>query len=270
VTDKVISYIKKLAWAFFNGLPPQPLIYQRRPKGATTASSTLVIMIDYDKFSARTLKTIGRTTYRCGREGLKYVLDYCQSIGLDYVDVITTDGMAAPNVYTDQVNRTVILRNGGSDIAALESLSELITRYTSLIVVNSSVNVEDARNINIIHREIDKCEAAHFVIGCNGNSHISPRLPLSPARTPHVITNFFAAPAHDVLATLGHARKLGLYSRVQGFANKFFAIRYFEIMLSRNAVFNGGVLVLLKNGKVAYYRHRSDNWPQADSRLIAR
>lgn len=267
---KFLNIANKLAWAFFNRFPPKPAQYEKRGSPSSGDASTLVIAIDYDKFFHRKTKTVGATTYPCGRDGLDHVLSYCKNQDIDYLDVITTDDESSRNFYDGQTNLTVHIRNGGSDIAALEALSKVIRRYSFVMVINSSANVTDAHKIDVMHRELAKDPAGHFVIGCNGNSRISPRLPLSPARTPHVITNFFAAPAQDVLSTLAHAQRLRLYASARGFANKYFAIRYFEILLSRNALSNEGVLVLLKDNDVVRYREPKDHWPKGDSRLISR
>ena len=268
---KIVQFIEKLAWALFNVLPPSAVRYQKRESVfQKKGPSTLVVTIDYDKFQKRKNKTVGKTTYSCGKEGLEHVLAYCQAQKLDYIDVITTDDQGAPSSYDGEANRTICIRNGGSDIAALEAISATVSRYEFLIVVNSSASVIDAQNFHLVYREMLNNKSGHFVIGCNGNSRISPRLPISPAVTPHIITNFFACRTSDVLQTLDHARELSLYSLVKGFANKYFAIRYFEILLSRNAVFNGGTLIMLKDHDVKRYRQTNDVWPRVDSRLLPR
>lgn len=266
--NKIKPLVGKIAWAVFNIFSPRSICYNTRKYIDIPPSSVLVIVIDYDRFSSRTTKTVGKTTYQCGREGLNYVVDYCRSENIDYIDIVTTDREDAASVYNGPVNKTVYIRNGGSDIAALQALSSLIGQYSFVLVVNSSANVNDAKKISLVHRQISLRSVQHFVIGCNGNSRISPRLPLAPIRTPHVITNLFACPALDLLETLNHASELALYPFVRGFASKYFAIRYFEIMLSRNATYNGGELVLLKGEcEKIIYRGPTDEWPRKDSRL---
>lgn len=260
----------KLAWALFNTLPPKAIQYEKVPSLGEAPRSTLVVMIDYDKFSERKTKALGRVTYPCGKEGLEHVLAECKSRNLEYINVITTDDEHAPRIYGGCANQTIRIRNGGSDIAALEAITAMIARYKFVIVINSSANVKDAKNFHLLHDELVRVNVEHFVIGFNGNSRISPRLPLTPALTPHVTTNFFACPAAHVLETLQHARRIALYQLSNGFANKYFAIRYFETLLSLNAISNGGTLGLLRGDGCLYYHRSKDRWPRADSRLTLR
>ena len=259
--------LKKVLWATLNTFPPKAIRYKKALTACISDSTVLVILIDYDKFSDRTRKVVKSQSYHCGREGLKIIENYCVAVGIDCLNVITTDDPTSVSSSISDGNLRR-LNNRGTDIAALADLSKLIENYTNVIVANSSLNVNEADLISRMHMELENYSSGqHFVIGCNGNSRLSPRLPLIGGRSPHVITNFFACPAADLISTLSVGGRSFLARFAGGYGNKYVAIRYFEILLSRNALRNRGDLVLLKNGRVRRYRDSQSDWPRKDSRF---
>lgn len=265
--SKIPNIIEKLLWAIFNVVAPRHVRYVARTD-SNHALKLLVITIEYDKFAERTIKVVNNMQYPCGRPGIDNIVRFCKERDVDYLSVITTDENYGVDTYSDDVCRTVLLSNGGTDIAALYSLRFLIKKYTHVIVANSSHNSDDSRDIDSLFNEvIINAKTPHFVIGFNGNSRMSPKLPIFAANCEHIITNIFACPTGDLLHTLESGRSHRFYHALGGFSNKFFAIRYFEILLSRNSLLNGGKLILLKDGRRTLPVDGHARWPARDSRF---
>lgn len=265
--SKILNNIARLLWATFNTVAPRHVQYVPRPD-ANHALKILVITIEYDKFADRTIKVVNNRRYPCGRPGIDNIVKFCMERSVDYLNVITTDESYGVDTYSGDVNRTVMLSNGGTDIAALYSLRLLLKKYTHVIVANSSHNSDDSQDIDSLFNEVVfNAKTLHFVIGFNGNSRMSPKLPIFGAKCEHVITNIFACPTEDLLHTLEYGKSHRFYAALGGFSNKFFAIRYFEILLSRNSLINGGELILLKDGRRTSSADVHARWPARDSRF---
>lgn len=265
---KIKEITLKILWAMFNLLPPRPIFYPKRDVRELSCNGrTLVVLIDYDGFAGRLIKTVNSKSYDCGRPGLDHVVSYCRAANLDYVDVLTTDSSTVESVKIE-VNQAYLLKNGGTDVAALFKLRDFILQYNNIVVVNSSLNSNDASLIREVHLEANSLPiGSHYVIGCNGNSRLSPRLPLFSSRSPHVITNFFSCPSLDAVHTLEYAMSLNYAERLGGYSNKYFAIRYFEVLLSLNAIKNNGKIILLKDGVKKCFTSDGGWWPKRDSRF---
>jgi hypothetical protein len=258
-----------ILWAAYNSIAPKYVQY-RRPVEFENGSKPriLVLLIDYDKFSNRTTKVVNGMSYPCGRAGLDTILRFCEMHEVDFINVVTTDGSDGVAEYAGPANRTITVKNGGTDIAALVTLKTFIRNYSHVIVANSSLNSEDANRIGSLYSDLLNClKYRHFVIGCNGNSRISPRFPIFGATCQHIITNFFACPSADLVDTVDYGVSHPAASIFGGYSNKFFAIRYFEILLSRNAIKNNGMLILLKEGSSTSFPGGATGWPKKDSRF---
>lgn len=278
---KVVSYYTlKLMWAMFNFLNSHLNFINLSDKYTFDAvdesafcdsNKMLVILIDYEGFKNRTEKVLTSSiSYKCGREGLESLKDDLIIMGCDYLDLITVD---RDNCIEPKLNCTCYVENKGTDIALLDSVSNIIKKYENVFVVNSSSSVADMKKVNfdLINLIISKCKDDEFVIGFNGNSKISPRLPLTRNVYPHIITNSFVCKSKTLLRQLDYANKMkkGRSLLKFCFSNKYFCISFFEIGLSVGVIQRGGGLYLLSEGNDAspgYLRH-SDSWPCKDSRL---
>lgn len=262
-----MMYKNKTLWAILNILKPKALVY-KDTINKEESEKKIVVLIDYEKFINRTTKIIKNYSYACGRDGINQILSYCKNNSIPYIDIITTDSEI--EIKTDSVilNDKNIINNYGTDIAALRFLIPILKKYNNVIVINSSLNVKDAHLIDAVLKEVSAQNSGeHFVIGVNGNSRLSPTLPFLGAHAPHIITNFFAAPSADIIETIESesSNKISKYS--EGYSNKYFAIRYFEIKLSLNAIKNNGILILLKDGKKIIYNKDNKEWPSRDTRF---
>lgn len=279
---KVLSdYIFKLMWASFNFLNSyfkfvnlsdiSPFYCVIDESVICDSNKILVLLIDYEGFKNRTEKVLTSSiSYTCGREGLESLKDELIVRNYDYLDLITVDN---GNCLEPRLNCTCYVKNNGTDIALLDSVSDIIKKYENVFVVNSSSSVEDMKTVNfdLINSIISKSKGDEFVIGFNGNSKISPRLPLTRNIYPHIITNSFVCKSKTLLRQLDYANEKKKERNLLKFcfSNKYFCISFFEIGLSVGVTQRGGGLYLLSEGaddKYGYLKY-SDLWPREDSRL---
>jgi hypothetical protein len=114
---------------------------------------------------------------------------------------------------------------------------------------------------NIFESNINK---SSFVIGLNGNSKPSPALPWLCRKYPHITSNFVCARVADVKSVLDIGVNSFLYSISGGYGNKYFAIRYFETLLSAYVLKKGGYLIAVGEPTRTF---PNDEWFTKDSRL---
>lgn len=278
---KIVSnYMFKLMWASFNFLNSYVKFVKLYDKshldGIEVGSDIcdqnkiLVLLIDYEGFKNRKEKALTSSiSYKCGREGLESLKNDLIKRNYDYLDLITVDD---GNCLVPKLNSTSYVENKGTDIALLDSVSYILKKYENVFVVNSSSSVDDVKKVNfeLINLIIAKSKGNEFVIGFNGNSRISPRLPLTRNVYPHIITNSFFCKSRTLLNQLDYANKMKNEKNLLKFcfSNKYFCISFFEIGLSLGVIQRGGRLYLLSEGSdgIGYIKD-SDSWPREDSRL---
>lgn len=270
---KLICAEKTILWKIFmsiiNLIPPK--IIDEKPKNTLVnkiEKDILVILIDYDKFRDRDIKDLGKAKYKCGIKGLDFVSNYCKSKGQDYIRIETTDDFL--RVCSDiQLNQSNVILNSGTDISVLMELKQFIGGYKKIVVINSSCSINDANNFEFFIKKTEGIQQTNFVIGFNGNSRISPMLPIKLKKYPHVITNYFATSRSILLDTLEN-NSGRFISRIFGinFNDKLFCIRYFETYISTLAIKRGGDILLLKENNELSYGRENNKWPIIDSRIL--
>lgn len=269
--------MEKIKWALFNTLNNIFNFYTKSEEVDASCkireNKIIFIFIDYDLFSNRKNKVLNRKcSYACGRDGLEFVKNEIIKIGVDFIDVITTDS----NVIDESVgiNSTVNIRNFGSDISVLNNMLIFneISKYEYAFIINSSASSEELKSVNWSHllKVTSELENKNFIIGFNANSRISPQIPYLSGNHPHIITNAFMCKTEVLLSQIKYMRRLSNDFLNFKFNNKFFCIAFFEIGLSKSILYGGGDLYLYnyKDKSIISYAKDKKKWPNRDSRLI--
>lgn len=225
---------------------------------------SICVIVEYEGFVGRDIKDVGGVRYKCGKDSIKLVQEKCELNNIPVLKIITTDNkfLASKNV---DMKQNFYIRNRGTDIAALEDVIEQISGYQRVIFCNSSAPFEQlTKYLDDFFLEIGNSDNLPRLIGLNGNSRPSPALPFFHAKFPHIISNFIYADVSDIKNVLEIGKKSFLYKFVGGYGNKYFAIRYFELLLSAYVIKKGGKLCCIHE-KVSYYP--SGKWFDEDSRI---
>ena len=229
-----------------------------------TSGKVICVIVEYDKFLDRDIKEVGGVRYTCGKASTQLVKTKCALNKIPVLQVMTTDNQSLCSESEDVTER-IFIRNRGTDIAALEDIIEKISGYQSVIFCNSSAPFQQIEKyIDSFLAEIKNDESVPKVIGLNGNSRPSPALSIFHTKFPHVITNFFYANITDVKDVLHIGKKSVFYKAFGGYGNKYFAVRYFEILLSTYVLKRGGKLACIY-GAVHYFPDQA--WFDQDSRI---
>jgi hypothetical protein len=253
---------QKILWAFINLKKVNSSCKINNYPGRK--SKLIAILIDYDEFKDRKFKNLKRgSKYPCGRDAIENVKLEIKKRNIDYVEMISSDN--SNNLHVE-LNKLNYVKNQGTDVAQIKLCNELIKKYKKVLVVNSSANSEDSKSVGLLidASEIVEDKQVNYIIGFNGNSMISPRLPLSPAITPHVTTNFFICDVGSAISTLKFKPHKLISHFSNGFASKSYAIRYFEILLSTLILKNNGNIYLLKGSAILDFK--KNKWPISDTR----
>lgn len=260
--DIINTMLKKIIYAFINTFPQKT----NNIKKITPFSSkeTIALLVDYDLFSTRTTKKVGSSSYACGLASLDIVQKYCTDNNIDYIRLVTTDlkEKAQKKIEINSLNHII---NLGTDISALMAAIDIIEEYENIIFINSSCAISDSEKIGLLNN----FKKSHpFIVGFNGNSRISPRSPISLFnKNPHIITNFFKASTKEVIEILKTKRSIYKIISPKLFGCKFYSIRFFETLLSKHIIKNGGDLFLINNKKIIKYTQSPEDWPSTDSRI---
>lgn len=256
----------KLLWAILNLKKPELGSINKIKLQGRARKKILFVAIDYEKFALRRTKKVKNITYECGVGSLKNTIEFCIAKKFDFIKIVAADDLSCK---TEDicVNEECRVLNGGTDIASLKKIEKILLDYETVIVVNSSCAYVDSLNIgallDVVVNETDK----PFVAGFNANSRISPRLPFSGEKYPHIITNIFAARSIEICEILRSEDVFKNKVLDSGFGNKYFAIRYFETLLSSWVLHKGGRLVLLGENNIVF-ESSNNNWPKKDTRLL--
>jgi O-antigen/teichoic acid export membrane protein len=268
LNDKAI--FKNFLMAFINLTSPKVFV-RFNDKVNRQGKSIVFILIDYDKFFERDFKSVGNIKYHCGQDTLNYTESFCLKNNIDYYRIITTDNKEKISTSIYRNARSYIL-NKGTDIAVLKDISAILSNYQNIAVINSSCAYEDIlelSNLYAIAKESYFSSCSPYILGFNANSKISPTFPKVRTRNPHIITNAFITKSSLVIETISHESKRKYLNTIfHGFNDKFYAIRFFEIYISKLILSteNGDLLVLLNNELISYKKN-SEKWPLMDSRL---
>lgn len=257
--------MQKLFWAVINTKKPNIPHINLTANSEARKNDLLFILIDYDKFANREFKQVGRIKYRCGRLSLNRIHEYCLKEKHDFIKVVTTDNHIDESI-KPKVNGTFYVFNEGTDVSALRKIRDTINQYESVIVANSSSALIDTNNIERLTKIAIQKRGQLYIAGFNANSRISPRLPFSRSKYPHIITNYFATGSRELLQVIASEEENKMFNRGYSFGNKYFSIRYFEVLLSALIVHNGGNLILLGENDLTFPADRKF-WPKEDSRL---
>lgn len=270
---KLIYGEKAFFWKIFmsivNLIPPRIIENNlKETVSKISVNDVLVILIDYDKFRNRDIKTLGKVQYRCGIQGLDFVAHYCKNKQQDYIRIETTDDKTrvCSEVLLNQNN---VILNRGTDISVLLELKQFIKKYNKIIVINSSSSLRDTDNFDFFLKKTKGIQQTNFVLGFNGNSRISPMIPFSKKIYPHIITNCFAT--SNLILLDGLENNTGrILSRIFGvnFNDKLFSIRYFETYISRLVIKRGGDIILFNDNVEISFGLEKDKWPRIDSRIL--
>ena len=262
---KIIENYKifhKIPWAFINLFKINPSI--NKNSLVADGKDLIAIIIDYDGYKNRKIKTLkwGKS-YPCGRSGLENAKLELKKRKISYIEMISKDNSG--NIHVE-LNKLNYVKNQGTDVSQLKLCCELMRGYKKVLVVNSSANSEDCKQIGSLIEASENIELnqKNYIVGFNGNSMISPRFPFAPAITPHVTTNFFICDVDSLICTLNYKPNKLIRYFSNGFASKSYSIRYFEILLSATILKNNGSIYLLIGKRILDFK--KSTWPISDTR----
>ncbi len=253
--------LEKLFWCFLNFFNHK---FEIKEKVEVKSSEGVIcIIVDYDAFSARDIKSVGGVRYKCGASSLDLVENKCVDYNIPILKVTTTDNESLIKVGGG--NDSLYILNRGTDIAALEDILHLIYNYKKVIFCNSSAPYSQiSKNIDIFLSGIDCNKDESILIGLNGNSRPSPAISFLHKKFPHLTSNFLCADVIDIKNVLEIGKNSFLYQCMGGYGNKYFAIRYFETLLSAYVLKKGGVLCCINGDTICF---PGDRWFKEDSRI---
>lgn len=236
-------------------------------KDTSKQKCTICVLIEYENFSGRDVKTVGDIEYTCGKAVLDLVASKCYSHKIPVFRVTTTDNAEDSHISDGDFLFEARIKNRGTDISALEDVIDNISDYQNVLFCNSSAPLEQVEKyIDNVFFEIQKKEWVPRIIGLNGNSRPSPALPFFHVKFPHIISNFFYANVQDIKNVLEIGKSSFHYEICGGYGNKYFAIRYFETLLSAYILKKGGHLCCIQ--EVSHY-FPNDKWFKKDSRVTS-
>lgn len=264
---KISNFMEKLKFAIINLKKPSLSSIETLEVNADTVNSKklIFILIDYDKFLHREIKSVKHAKYKCGRSSIECILNYAKSNCFDYIEICTTDDPLKADSSL-KINGRNFIKNEGTDIAALKSVESIISEYDSVLVANSSCAFDDANKISLLAQYALESRGNPYVAGYNANSRISPRLPFSDGKYPHIITNLFATRSIELREILHSENSYRNLIIDESYCNKYFSIRYFETLLSSWVIHKGGSLVLIDSANIIFPL-MDCAWPKTDTRI---